>query len=236
MACLLELSHELLHCIFTEIEPADVASVSRTCRTLHSYVVGNRLLHKEIYIRRYDEPTINQTEPNWEEEMRKTVRLEKLLESEDWQVKRDNLGFIAEHINSLINTAHTDADESANVELLRDYFLDDSNIQTLLCSSSLFNTAGTELQIAAPTPSLRQASAKLHCLYGRPIDPVPSKRCSAHYSISPFFAIRNINNATSPSSSTRSQTRAYPAHTVARSKVYDLRQYTEHTLWVRTDG
>lgn len=53
MASLLELSHELLHCIFTEIEPADLAAVSRSCGTLNSYIKGNRLLCKELYLRRY---------------------------------------------------------------------------------------------------------------------------------------------------------------------------------------
>lgn len=231
MACLLELSHELLHCILTEIEPADVASLSRTCHTLRSYIHGNRLLHKELYIRRYDEPAIGKVELDWEDEIRRCVRLEKILYSEDQEMKRDNLGFAVEQIESMLMTANTDAEESMNVELLRECFSDTANIDTFLCSSSLFHAAGTKQQQAATTPELRQASAKLHCLYGKPVDPIPSKRCSAHYSISPFFAIRNTDNSTSPSANTRGQTQEVPAHTVARSKVYDLRQYTEHTYW-----
>ncbi|KAK5165289.1 uncharacterized protein LTR77_009387 [Saxophila tyrrhenica] len=231
MACLLELSHELLHCIFTEIEPADIASVSRTCRDLNAYINGNRLLHKELYIRRYDELDGKAGEPDWEAEMHKAVLLEKILESEDKETKAEQLGFVAEQIDAMLMKANPDCDKSLNVELLREYFSDTANIDTFLCSSSLFQIAGTEDQRAALTVELRQASAKLHCLYGKPVDPVPSKRCSAHYSISPFFAIRNIDNNTSPSANTRGQTRAFPAHTVARSKVYDLRQYTDHTLW-----
>lgn len=65
--------------------------------------------------------------------------------------------------------------------------------------SSLYTRAGTELQRPADTPSERQLSAKLHCLFGIPSSNVGRRVLSAH----PF----------------------------ARSKVYDLRNYTEGTGW-----
>ena len=55
----------------------------------------------------------------------------------------------------------------------------------------------------------RQLSAKLHCLYGMPIDSI-RKDSTARYDL-------------------RSETR--PIHPYARSKVYDLRQHSDHTLW-----
>lgn len=230
MSTLLELSHELLHCIFTEIDPADLAPLSLTCRTLYSYIRANRLLHKDLYMRRYDDPNAS-IEPNWEEEIHKAVKLEKILQNEDREVKRENLAFVSRQIQSMLETARIDPEESNNVQLLSDYFHDTDNIDTFLCSSSLFERAGTSMQLPASTLELQQASAKLHCLYGKPIEPVPSKRCSAHYAISPFFALRHIDVSTPPSENTRQQTRGTPAHTVARSKVYDLRQYTDNTLW-----
>ena len=230
MATLLELSHELLHCIFTEIDPADLAALSLTCRMLYSYVNANRLLHKDLYVRRYDEPS-NGTELNWEDEVHKAVTLEKILQSEDRQMKREQLGFVSHQVQSMLETARVDSDESSNLELLSDHFDDLDNIDTLLCSSSLFDRGGTDLQQPAPTAELQQASAKLHCLFGKPIEPVPSKRCSAHYSISPFLALRHIDMDSSPSSNTRGQTRGTPAHAVARSRVYDLRRYTDGTRW-----
>ena len=87
------------------------------------------------------------------------------------------------------------------------------------------------MQRPAQTRELQRASAKLHCLYGKPIDPIPSKRCSSHYAVMPFFTLRAVDLTSVPSSNTRLQTRREPAHTVARSRVYDLRQYTDHTLW-----
>ena len=58
MASLLELSHELLHCIFTEVDPVDLAALYFTCRSLNAYIRGNLLLHKELYLRRYDGETM----------------------------------------------------------------------------------------------------------------------------------------------------------------------------------
>lgn len=227
---LLELSHELLHCIFIEIDPADLAPLSSTCRLLHSYIKGNRLLHKDLYVLRYDEPGCL-VELDWEDEIHKAVRLEKILQSEDREVKRQHIGYVSKQIQSLLETALVDPDESSNVRLLRDYFQNQDNLDVFLCSSSLFDRGGTNMQRPARTSELRQASAKLHCLYGKPVDPVPSKRCSSSYALSAFFALRNIDVSGSPSANTRAKTTGQPAHTVARSRVYDLREYTDHTLW-----
>lgn len=230
MASLLELSHELLHCVLVEIDPADLAAVSKTCQTLYCYIRANRLLHKDVYLRRYDEPS-SIIEPSWEEEIHRAVKLEKILHSEDRKAKLDHLAFASEQIGSMLKTANTDSEASANVQLLTEYFEDVNNIDTLLCSSSLFASAGTLSQLAAATPELRQASAKLHCLFGKPIEPVPTKRCSTTFAVAPFFSIRHMRDDSSPAQNTRLQLRGTPAHMVARSKVYDLREYTDDTLW-----
>ncbi|EGP84676.1 uncharacterized protein MYCGRDRAFT_75577 [Zymoseptoria tritici IPO323] len=240
MSSLLEISHELLHIIFAETSPADLAALSASCRTLHSYVRSNRLLHKDLYVRFYDEPrqrltptfstaatsstptnsaaeassscesTPREKEPDWEEELHKLVRMDKILNSTDIAAKRENLGFVAEQIEHLVQTASTtDPESSQNLALLRRVFQNDANIDTFLCSSSLFARAGNDQQQPAETEEMRQASAKLHCYYGVPID------------------------------STRSAVlKPRLTHPFARSKVYDLREYTLQTLWgpFRADG
>jgi hypothetical protein len=224
MATLLELSHELLHCIFTEITPNDLSAVSRTCNDLHSYISGNKLLHKDIYLRRYDQPD---SDTNWEDEVHDHVKLEIILESFDRQAKRNVLEFAAARINRLLDTSCSDPDESLNIKLLAKHFKDTANIDALLCSSGLFVRAGGDDQAPAATEELRQTSAKLHCMYGVPIDEIPVRS----------IAYRPDINS-SPSSCTRLRTRPKLTHTFARSKVYDLRQYTEATLWgpFRDDG
>ncbi|KAI5362965.1 putative F-box domain-containing protein [Septoria linicola] len=229
MASLLELSHELLHCIFAEIEPADLSSISQSCRALHSYISANRLLHKDIYVKRYDDPTGLKAEPDWEDWVHRRVKLEKLLDTDNRDAKRAGLEFVASEINSLVETARKDQEESKNVRLLADSFMTTDNIDTLLCSSSLFapGRAGDSEQMQAATPELRQASAKLHCLYGVPVDTAPT-RSAFRYNL-----IRHprAGLVLAPSLCTRSQVNARSTHQFARSKVYDLREYTESTLW-----
>ncbi|KAK4954279.1 hypothetical protein LTR10_007709 [Elasticomyces elasticus] len=222
MASLLELSHELLHCIFAEVDPGDLAALTRTCHDLNNYVRGNRLLHKDIYVRRYDEPRSDDVEPDWEREVQDLTKLERLMGSENKQAKLDSLGFVAEQINHLVGTAHRDNASSVNLDLLSQFFLDTTNVDAFLCSSSLFDRAGNDDQRPAETEELRQASAKLHCLFGVPIDIVASHMTHSY---------QRPDLSLSPDSCTRTQMRPLPTHTYARSKVYDLRQYTEHTLW-----
>lgn len=50
MACLLDFSHELLHAIFANVNPVDLASLSSSCSALNSYIKNNRLLCKELYL------------------------------------------------------------------------------------------------------------------------------------------------------------------------------------------
>jgi hypothetical protein len=230
MASLLELSHELLHCIFTSLTPTELSVVSRTCRDLNSYISGNKLLHKDIYLQRYDQPA---SDINWEDKTHELIKLEKILESPDRQLKRDALQFAASRIDYLLDTTCTDPDpeKSLNLQLLKTLFADTANIDALLCSSTLFGRVGGDGQIPAPTEELRQMSAKLHCMYGVPIDEIPTH--SEAFSIS-----RRNSLQLSPSSCTRHRTRPRLTHTFARSKVYDLRQYTDATLWgpFRDDG
>jgi hypothetical protein len=225
MASLLELSHELLHCIFIELDPADLAPLSRTCHDLHRYVRGNTLLHKDLYLRRYDEPKGLAREPDWEHDVRNLTRLERILESESRETKVEEMDFASRWIMRLIETAEVDNDVSENLRILSDHFDDTTNIDTLLCSSSLFTRAGNKFQNPAATEDLRQASAKLHCMYGVPIDHIPSR---STFSIA---QPRDQDLSLSPSACTRLRTQSLPTHTFARSKVYDLRQYTTASLW-----
>lgn len=225
MASFLELSHELLHCIFCEIEPADLSALSKTCRALHSYVRGNRLLHKDLYVRRYDEPRPSDVEPDWEKEVQDLVKLEKILECEARDSKPEYLQFVAEQIDKLIESARTEHESSLNLQMLSEYFKYTSNVDAFLCASSLFARAGSEQQQPASTPELQQASAKIHCLFGVPVDHIPNRSS---------FSIQRPDLRLSPSACTRLQSRPQRpllTHTYARSKVYDLRQYTDGTMW-----
>lgn len=50
---LLELPGEILHSVFKECEPQDLASLQLSCGTLNAYIAKNKLLCKEVYLRHY---------------------------------------------------------------------------------------------------------------------------------------------------------------------------------------
>ncbi|GAB7346909.1 hypothetical protein MBLNU459_g1981t2 [Dothideomycetes sp. NU459] len=235
MACLLDFSHELLHAIFTNIEPSDLGALSRSCSALNSYIQGNRLLCKDLYLQRWDHPS-GAKEPCWETELHNVVKLQKLLECEDVEKKRLNLDAVASSIMPLLSPSPS----LLNVPFLATHFESQANIDAFLAASSLFTHAGTSNQIPAATKAQRQLSAKLHCLYGVPID---SPRSSSYLedeinmtrprsSFHILFPTQSTPASVFPNGPvTRSKTHQVPTNIYARSLVYDLRQYTDGTLW-----
>lgn len=53
MPPLLDLADEILHTIFIEVYPEDLAALARSCRTLNKHIHNNRLLWKEIYLKHF---------------------------------------------------------------------------------------------------------------------------------------------------------------------------------------
>lgn len=96
---------------------------------------------------------------------------------------------------------------SRNARFLRQLFTTQSNVEAFLMRSFLFDRVKHEYQhqtirSARGRGDEYQQSAKLHCLYGKPI-----------------------------LSTGRTRSRASRTYAYACSKVYDLRQYTTRTRW-----
>jgi hypothetical protein len=53
MPSLLDLCHEILHDVFVQVQPADLAALSKTCAAFSSYINGNRLLWKDVYLKHF---------------------------------------------------------------------------------------------------------------------------------------------------------------------------------------
>ncbi len=105
----------------------------------------------------------------------------------------------------LLGTASADYEKSLNMTFLTEAFKNQVNLDTLLCSSSLFEHAGSKSSHPAPTPSEQQLSAKMHVFYGRSVEPLLDA---------------DDENA-----------RARRVHPYARSRVYDLRRYNDYNEW-----
>lgn len=229
------LSNELISIILAHLDGFDLYSLLLSCRWFHFFIRGNKLLHKEVFLAHYDDPS-HIREPDWERELQQNVKLERILRNDAVGKKRQHVGFVTERVRDLMDTADVDPDKSLNVALLRDAFEESSNNQNVfLCSSGLFEQAGTDAQHAVETPEDRQSSAKAHCLWGRPIDCMPSDPPR----FSPFRGIRlpreflmGDHDDDSPAMNTRQrQPNDVPVHMVARGKVYDLSEYTLSSLW-----
>jgi len=78
------------------------------------------------------------------------------------------------------------------------------NVSHFMSRSSLFKHAGDVSISPASTPADRQLSARLHVLYGMSVE---------------------------PSKLTLELKTARPVHPFARSRVYDLRRYTDYNFW-----
>ncbi|KAE9984218.1 hypothetical protein BLS_002812 [Venturia inaequalis] len=199
---LLDFCPEILHNILANLKPADVGSISRTCRGLNSYVEGNRLLWKDLYIRNFDHPPHEhiQREPQWEVDLKRFVNLQKILETENVSVKKSAVVETCNTAIHLLQTASADSESSLNISFLNQFFEDRHNGNVFLFSSNLYEQAGAEDHHPASTEEERQATAKLHSYFGTSKEAI-------------------------------GRTRSRAAHPYARAKVYDLRGYTTPNYW-----
>jgi len=157
-----------------------------------------------------DEPprSVKGTEPDWEEGLHKLVRLQAILASyqdeRKWPIAASCVGdsdsdvlkhklrfrFAAQTIVEFLQTA-APGESSLNVELLSGLSKDERNREFLFCNSELFQrsrgSSYTESSID------RQLSAKLHCLYGVPIESTGRTRSSRTYpyACSKVYDLRN---------------------------------------------
>ncbi|KAL5114315.1 hypothetical protein ACEQ8H_007790 [Pleosporales sp. CAS-2024a] len=210
MTELLDLCYDVLIRILEEINPEDLAACAQTSIGFHEFIKKNTRLYKTHYLQNFDDPRRKTTdpEPDWVSELQRIVRCQKILESANNDLKREEFTFVSKTVDHLVATASTDRfGNSFNQAAISKLFLHISqNHNAFMCRSSLYARAGTDLQRPADDEEGRQLSAKLHCLFGIP--------------------------------SSNTGRRVLSTHPFARSKVYDLRNYTDETKWgpFRDDG
>ncbi|MCJ1389149.1 hypothetical protein MMC18_002004 [Xylographa bjoerkii] len=217
---LLTLPHEVLHSILLAGDNKTLIALSRCCRALHGFIKHNQLLHKELYLLNWDPPVQKPEDGQirWDESLLRMGKLQHLLESSDGESKKQHLAFVANAVDALLNSVPSNGAPSLNMTFLQLYFAVEEkpatsdkaaipdkvttppNVASFMCQSTLFRRAMRESPSHIATSTEDQLSAKLHCLYGVPIDDPCDRRHLATY---PF----------------------------ACSKVYDLRNYSEQTVW-----
>jgi hypothetical protein len=114
--------------------------------------------------------------------------------------QKPNLQYVTESVLDLLQNTSSNARYPTNVKFLANLFPRPMNIEGFLCHSALYERARIDDDVPPASRTEHQLAAKLHCLYGVPIEYPKRTRSRAIY---PY----------------------------ATSKVYDLRQYTDKTLW-----
>ncbi|PVI02811.1 hypothetical protein DM02DRAFT_612616 [Periconia macrospinosa] len=194
MTELLDLCYDVLIRILEEVDAGDLASCAQTSWSFYRFIQNNARLFKHHYLKNFDDPRRKaaDAEPEWILELQKVVRLQKVMESGNLDVKSENFAFVHEMTESLISTASLENNQSRNVAELSRLITIPGNTDAFLSKSSLYARGGTSTQKAASTEEQRQLSAKLHCYYGIPDTPAGRRTLSTHpYARSRVYDLRH---------------------------------------------
>ncbi|KAI5866779.1 hypothetical protein GGS23DRAFT_552043 [Durotheca rogersii] len=215
MVLLTELPPEILQHVLGFVDPPDLAWIPRICKSFYHTVAGNTSLFRAVYLNNFDNPT-DRSAVNWEQDLKNAVRLQIICRRENVEDKKNDLPFVYDTVTALLRNAATDTDRvkstthpsSLNADLLSAIFKQETNQSAFLRRSFIYERARGECSIDNQVEAARredhQKSAHLHCLYGVPVLYAHSESHRTRRSrMSPF----------------------------ACSKVYDIRQYTENTMW-----
>ncbi|PBP23681.1 F-box [Diplocarpon rosae] len=204
-----KLPNEIIHNVFCFLDPVDLVHLSESCKFLYSNIKNDGQLYKAIYLHTLDPPLVSTCpEFDYETEMKQFVKYRRILESRaSPEKKAEDILFVTERTTSLLRTAQPDGQ---NFAFLRTYFTPPStdqklrNLDAFVSLSSTFTRAlkppHSWKQHPSPSSDIRQASAKLHVLYGKAL----LEPASPKYHLPYPYAV---------------------------SMVYDLRNFTEETLW-----
>ncbi|RDA96106.1 hypothetical protein CP533_1802 [Ophiocordyceps camponoti-saundersi (nom. inval.)] len=182
MVVLTLLPPEILHHIFRWLSPLELLLLPLVCRVFRHYVKGNRALFHDAYKLLLDTPHDGDVALDWEVELRRIARLESICQRSTAAEKESELEFVSETVDRLLSLArshgrtsdnsHTHA-ASRNAQVLARLFKEPSTREAFLQRSFLFERVrggdGATLRLTDPPKRHHQLSAKLHCLYGRPI-------------------------------------------------------------------
>ncbi|AEO67048.1 uncharacterized protein THITE_2064207 [Thermothielavioides terrestris NRRL 8126] len=106
MVSLTHLPPEILHNIFSFVDPEDLARIPFTCRLLNNFIKDNNALCRAIYLRILDEPPTRDL--NFEQELHELVMLKKICSAKDSannEQIQSHLPFVYRAFTRLLNHA-----------------------------------------------------------------------------------------------------------------------------------
>ncbi|KAL6710299.1 hypothetical protein ACN47E_009245 [Coniothyrium glycines] len=210
MTELLDLCYDVLIKILEEVDPEDIGRCAQTSHGFNEFIKNNIRLHKAQYLKNFDDPRRRPTdpEPTWIPQLQRLVRCKKMLVSANNDLKHDEFRFIASTVESLIATGSTDE------------FGESYNQQLI----------GQLFQHISQNHDAFMCRSSLYGRCGKPnqkqAEDEEDRQMSAK--LHSLFGIPSNNLGR----------RILSTHPWARSRVYDLRNYTDETRWgpFRDDG
>lgn len=114
------------------------------------------------------------------------------------EAQTQHLAFIASAIDALLSAVPVGGRASLNMDFLQHHFTSRVNLGSLLCQSTMFQRSIRECSSRGSTLTENQLSAKLHCLYGVPIDePLDRRHVGTYpYACSKVYDLRNYTPGT----------------------------------------
>ncbi|KAL1861671.1 hypothetical protein VTK73DRAFT_6979 [Phialemonium thermophilum] len=210
MVLLTQLPPEILHNVLSYVLPEDLPQLCRVCRFLHSYISGNAVLCRDIYYSVLDLPVSGTDETiDWEQELKDYIKLKAICRHRGPE-KTKELGFVHDTVTRILKRSPSGEfresrpvthSPSRNLEFLRKLFARKHNRVAFLMRSSLFEFARGE------TYRFREP-------------PLPEQQQSAKLHCLFGTAILRCG-----------RTRSSRMHPYACARVYDLRRYTQATMW-----
>ncbi|KAF2802427.1 uncharacterized protein BDZ99DRAFT_373114, partial [Mytilinidion resinicola] len=204
---LLDLCYDVLIRIIEELNPEDLAACSKCSHGFNAFIKENRRIFRTLYLKNFDDPRRipGLPEPQWETELPKIIMCKKILMSDDVETKTSHFGLVTSVMSDLLHTASKDPDDSEgsslNLSFLAVSFKNPDNKATFLAGSSMFERAGL-FRISVDT-----------------LEPHELRQLTAR--------LHCYHGTSSPEQILHGHT----LQALARSRVYDLRNYTSKTFW-----
>ncbi|CAE7212975.1 hypothetical protein P3342_012465 [Pyrenophora teres f. teres] len=208
---LLDLCYDVMIKILEEINPEDVAACAQASKGFNNFITDNTRLHKTLYLKHFDDPRRRRPqdrEPDWAGELKRVVDFQKILHSADNDVKAAAFHSVCTTAEHLIANMSND-----DAGLSQNQQLIERCLQKITQNHDAFMCRSS---LFARSGRLTQ----------RPADHEEDRQLSAKlHSLLGFtprkFGWNDLSN-----------------HPYARSRVYDLRNYTDKNQWgpFRKDG
>jgi len=183
---LLDVCHEVLHCILERLHPVDISAFSQTCKAFYLYTQNNDFLWRSVYLQYYDDPRSSTPGriPDWDKELQQLTKVEKIFRTRKEENKSTQIELVCNTAIRLATEAEL-SEDSKNLEFLRSHFDDTkqrcrTNAAIFIHASSLYSKQSQKRRGIVVPFEQTQKIAHLHVMHGIRGVPIVNLRLESH--------------------------------------------------------